>query len=772
MPNYNFTENLSPLDFELLSKDLLEVELGLQFENFREGRDGGIDLRHAPQSGGGETIVQCKRFAEGAFASLKSTLVRDELPKIRKLNPSRYILSTSVALSPQQSKEISKLLAPFILTTGDIFGRDRLNSMLAKHPDIERQHNKLWIKSASIIQDILNSKIHVVSQEELENTVSAARIYVKNESFNEALAILKEYRVCIISGIPGIGKTTLARMLLLYFHGLDYEIVKIESNISEARSVPFHRRARFYYYDDFLGQTASADKLGKNEDQKLLDFLKSIRESETSIAVLTTREYILHQAQMIYEKLSRVNLDSRKCIMDLSKYSRKIKAQILYNHLYFSKLPKQHIDNILQDRAYAKIVDHRNYSPRLIETLTDLDWIADIPAPSYAAEFVQSLDNPESLWNHAYRWQLRPRSKNMLLVLTTLPTRTEISDLRKAFSKFHLHTLRKSGGLSSPEDFIDSLKELDGTFIKIEDIRGGKIVAFHNPSIRDFMQNILFSGTLITSLSRCSIFYEQAVWLWDAMREKSLKVPRQVRDKYAPIIARDMMRLYATQPCKRPFRIYNSQQEIVSRGPLDQIRRLATLEKVLKESKTPGRRSFIEDELISIATQISSGAISPSEIITWIATFRTKGYNSAQKDGQISLATKASLGSNVDDVDNFELIGDLEDAIPGTYTPYEIIQLKQKFHRYLEEKSCREIAGHNDEPDEIRGVADRIESIGRFFELDTQTAETAMKEYADEKEGEIEERRDWEPDDDDRSIDLSEEHFSDDALDSMFRTLE
>jgi hypothetical protein len=72
MARYNFTSTLSPLDFELLSKDLLEAELGIRLENFREGRDKGIDLRYAPQRGQG-LIVQCKRYA--TFANLKSELL-------------------------------------------------------------------------------------------------------------------------------------------------------------------------------------------------------------------------------------------------------------------------------------------------------------------------------------------------------------------------------------------------------------------------------------------------------------------------------------------------------------------------------------------------------------------------------------------------------------------------------------------------------------------------------------------------------------------------
>ena len=45
MANYDFTACLSPLDFELLSKDLLEAELGVHLENFSEGCGKRIDLR-------------------------------------------------------------------------------------------------------------------------------------------------------------------------------------------------------------------------------------------------------------------------------------------------------------------------------------------------------------------------------------------------------------------------------------------------------------------------------------------------------------------------------------------------------------------------------------------------------------------------------------------------------------------------------------------------------------------------------------------------------
>jgi len=118
MADYDFTNCLSALDFELLSKDLLEAELDVQLENFREGRDAGIDLRYSSVRGVGRNIfslseldtstksakliVQCKRYSN--FASLKSELKNNELAKIVKLKPDRYILTTSVSLSRRNSQ--------------------------------------------------------------------------------------------------------------------------------------------------------------------------------------------------------------------------------------------------------------------------------------------------------------------------------------------------------------------------------------------------------------------------------------------------------------------------------------------------------------------------------------------------------------------------------------------------------------------------------------------------------------------------------------------
>src|SRR5207253_9679187 len=136
MPNYDF-KVLSPIDFELLTRDLLQKEFRIRLETFKPGADQGIDLRYA-QNKRQHLVVQCKHYAGSTFAALMRDL-RREARKVYRLRPKRYVLSTSLGLSPKNKRHIIELFYPYLCSTADIFGRDDLNNLLARHKDIERQ---------------------------------------------------------------------------------------------------------------------------------------------------------------------------------------------------------------------------------------------------------------------------------------------------------------------------------------------------------------------------------------------------------------------------------------------------------------------------------------------------------------------------------------------------------------------------------------------------------------------------------------------------------
>jgi ABC-type cobalamin/Fe3+-siderophores transport system ATPase subunit len=779
MAEYDFTACLSPLDFEVLSKDLLEAELGIQLENFSEGRDKGIDLRYAPIIGTGRTvfnvallgtmrrppelIVQCKRYS--SFANLKSELKGKELAKITKLSPARYILTTSASLSPQQVDELKGLLSPFVQSTGDIYGKQRLNSLLTKHQDVERKHIKLWVSSAGVLDSIIHAGTHVVSREEVERTIAAARIYVRNPSFDEALAILKKHHVCIISGQPGIGKTTLARMLLLYFYERKFDVVKIESDISEARAVSYHNRPRFYYYDDFLGQTAQADKLNKNEDQKLLDFMASVRDSQDSMFVLTTREYILNQAQLHYEKLARESFDHRTCIIDLSKYSRRIRAQILYNHLHFSNLQRTHLQAVVAQHGYLQIVDHENYNPRLIEYLTNSTWIGDIPPADYLALFLRNLDNPVAIWEHAFRNQLSDRARHLLFVLTTMPTESRMGDVDQAFTNFHNSQCAKYCIAHSATDFKNALKELDGTFVTTRRVQESVLVRFQNPSIRDFMRNVLLSGDLLPDVVASLVFFEQAQWFVETLNEEKVRASHEELARHIPEVVHALQRLVESASCMFFLDETQTRQRVTPRKA-NPAARLAAIARAIVTQEERNAGEWIDAKIAELAADLETGKLSPSFCVGSIGALENLGYLASEAGERVTRAMKCSASDEPSSLDDFETLANLVKTLPRCFTESELGSIREVYSDFADRYATECDLGN---PEKLRDEASRISNVGDLLHVDTDSAQDTLRRSADKIEEE--EGSHWDDDGDDRRGGGNSEACSDRELDSMFGTL-
>ena len=108
MTNYDFS-SLNDKDFEVLVADLLSIEHSFRFERFKAGRDGGIDGRYFAPSGG-QVIFQCKHWAKSGFVALLRSLKNTEYAKVVYLNPTRYIIATSVPLSAVDKSNIMAVL--------------------------------------------------------------------------------------------------------------------------------------------------------------------------------------------------------------------------------------------------------------------------------------------------------------------------------------------------------------------------------------------------------------------------------------------------------------------------------------------------------------------------------------------------------------------------------------------------------------------------------------------------------------------------------------
>lgn len=100
-----------------------------------------------------------------SFLDIYSHLQYNELPKVRKLNPDRYILGVSADFEPEQKEKLIDLFKGYIINTSDIyllnmdmlkngrqFGRDYFAELLEKIREIRASERRAYQKIADVFE--------------------------------------------------------------------------------------------------------------------------------------------------------------------------------------------------------------------------------------------------------------------------------------------------------------------------------------------------------------------------------------------------------------------------------------------------------------------------------------------------------------------------------------------------------------------------------------------------------------------------------------------
>jgi hypothetical protein len=85
-------------------------------------------------------------------------------------------------------------------------------------------------------------------------------LFVQTAAYGIALDVLKAHNYCVISGIPGIGKTTLAQVLVTRLLEDGFELIAVRDDINEAFELLDLNKRQVVYYDDFLGRSSLGDR--------------------------------------------------------------------------------------------------------------------------------------------------------------------------------------------------------------------------------------------------------------------------------------------------------------------------------------------------------------------------------------------------------------------------------------------------------------------------------------------------------------------------------
>ena len=143
-------KQISPKEFEEITRDLIGAHLGMRVESFGEGTDGGIDLR----MDNGKIIVQCKRIS-GPFSELMSKL-RKEKTKLDNQKFEKYMIVTTCHLSPMNKTQIMQEF-PKIFSSEDIYGADDLEGLLARYEHVRTLYPSLWLGDSELIRPFKES---------------------------------------------------------------------------------------------------------------------------------------------------------------------------------------------------------------------------------------------------------------------------------------------------------------------------------------------------------------------------------------------------------------------------------------------------------------------------------------------------------------------------------------------------------------------------------------------------------------------------------------
>lgn len=522
MENFNLN-NLSSYDFELLCRDIMKKKLGLDTElfTFKTGKDGGIDICSL-EIDSPKVMIQAKHYIGSKFSDLK-TIMNKEKEKVQKINPKNYYLITSLSLTKKNKEKIIDIIGKnFMQDISYIVSYEDINMFLddPQNIDILKKHYKLWLFSTNVFELIQSRDILFDEEMFMSEVKEESKKFVKTDFYEKILKILNKENLVIITGNPGTGKTTLSKMLVLNYITEGYKIkISNTNDISKIKqSLSTNKEEKqLILLDDFLGQHYL--ELNNKTLKNVYLTIKYIKENyKNTKIILNSRITILNEAEEEENKFKdfMTKEKNKKILVDTTEISYLDKAKILYNHLYFSEMRNEFLEDIKRNKNYLKIITHKNYNPRIVEYMTISNRFNE--PKKYAKEFLKNLENPIEIWKKQFE-KMNEEDRIFLFTLYSLTNYNIEENVLKDVVNKRLATRNKDTTLNF---FEKSLKKLIESLITIKLYDNKTLISVLNPSVNDFLEN-----ELKNNLVECSDIIKNSIYIEQILNILSLEEVRK-----------------------------------------------------------------------------------------------------------------------------------------------------------------------------------------------------------------------------------------------------
>jgi len=492
---YNYY-NLNDVEFENLCKDIMERMLSIKLRRFAKGRDDGIDLTDNVLKP--KIIVQVKHYIRSSFSNLRTSL-KNELANIEEWKPEKYFICCGMGLTPTNIQEIYNMFSDYMESDENIITLIEIDDFLqnSENSDIVRKHYKLWLHASGILNQIQNQNIFIDCESLLSDIHEESKYFVQTEVYNQCLDCLNKHRIIMITGHPGVGKTITSKMLVLYYASQEYSVRYTTngdiSDIKKSLSIDKDNK-EVIFLDDCLGQHYF--NLKETQGNELTSLANFVKMHENKILILNSRLTILNEAK---ERDTAFNIffENKKIdelTINMDTINLLEKALIFYNHLVSKNIPNEYRENIKTNKNYLKIVMHNNFTPRIIEYVTLTSNYLNVPADTFSKYILNNLSNPNDIWKNEYCQRIKEEDRAFLTTLYSLTDTTiDKTILKKCFNK----RLSQMSNIDyTINNFESVLARLNQSIVKIVDNKDKMCIGVINPSVNDFLKQILSENEL------------------------------------------------------------------------------------------------------------------------------------------------------------------------------------------------------------------------------------------------------------------------------------